>query len=235
MPILSLEQVLNRLAEKTTDNTRQLRRAVQQRRNGMEDLYGVMFSAEGDVDNPATFYVSLSPDVVYLEQFAFKFVIRPYSTTVKSGTSSATVTVNNRSLSVSGDSISPNPHNHTKEAHTHNIVSGKSFVQTNSDYWRVRIAGVDITPYLMEQHDGDWIDMEDESGAKVFPNNDLEDKEDFYDILEAVSMMYREDTEESLTNASKILKPEFKKVEIVSDAPFGVDMYIYMKYSHMNR
>ena len=235
MPIMSYEEVLNRLAEKTSDNTRQLRRAVQQRRNGMEDLYGVMFSAEGDADNPATFCVSLSPDMVYLEQFAFKFVIRPYSTTVKGGTSSATVTVNDRSLSVNGDSISPNPHDHTTEAHTHNLINGKAFVQTTSDYWRVRIAGVDITSYLMEQHDGDWTDMEGESGEKVFPSNELEDKEDFYDILEVVSMMYMEDTEQSLSDASKILKPEFKKVEIISDAPFGVDAYLYQKYSHMNR
>lgn len=233
--ILTLEQYLNRISEKTVDNTKQLRKAVQQRRNGMTDLYGTFFTAEGDADNPATFFISLSPDMVYAEQLAFKFVIRPYSTTVKGGTSSATVSVNNRSLSVDNDAITPNPHNHTTDPHTHNLIEGKAFVQTVSDYWRVHIAGVDVTPYLIEQHNGEWIDMSDGDSVQVFPNNELDDVEDFYDILGVVSMMYEEDTEESLADANKILKPEFKRVEIFSDAPFGVDAYLYTKLSHLNR
>lgn len=232
MPIYTYEQVLNRLAEKTSDNTRQLRRGVMQRRNAMEDLYGVMFSAEGDAENPASFYISLSPDFVYLQRFAFKFVIRPYSTTVKGGTSSATVTVNNRSLSISNNAISPNPHDHSTEPHTHNLINGKAFVQTVSDYWRVRIAGVDITAYLQEQHGDEWIDMSDASGERVFPNSELDDLEDFYDILDVTTIMTAEGR---IEDRDKILKPEFKKVEIISDAPFGVDAYLYMKYSNLNR
>lgn len=232
MALITYEQYLNRLAEKTYDNTKQLRRGVMQRRNGMEDLYGVMFSAEGDADNPATFYVSLSPDYVYLERFAFKFVIRPYSTTVKGGTSSTKVTVDNTTLSVNNNSISPNPHNHETEAHTHNLINGKAFVQTVSDYWRVKIADIDITAYLREQHDGEWIDMSDVSGSKVFPNNRLEDVMDFYDILDVCSLM----TDEGRTeDVEAILRPEFKKVEIVSDAPFGIDAYLYVKNSNLNR
>lgn len=228
--ILTYEQVLNRLAERTSDNTKQLRRQVQQRRNGMEDLYGICFSAEGDAQSPATFYISVSPDYVYLQRFAFKFVIRPYTTTVQGGSSSATVTVDNTELLVNNNVIEPNPHNHTTLPHTHNFVSGKSFVDTTSTYWRVYIDGVDVTPYLIEQHDGDWID-----GEGVFPNNRLDDKEDFYDILAVVSMMYAENTEESIVNAKKLLDPKFKKVEIRSDAPFGVDAYLYMKLDHLNR
>lgn len=233
MPQLTLEQYLNRLAERTVDNSRQLKKGVRQRRNGMEDLYGIQFSAEGDATYPATFYISISPDMVYLEQLAFKFVIRPYQATVKGGTDGATVTVNNRSLSISGNDISPNPHNHTTESHTHNVISGKTLTQTVSDYWRVRIAGIDITAYLQEQHDGEWIDMTGASGAKVFPTErSLGDIEDFYDILGVASMMYAEGDDE---NAKKLLKPEFKKVEVISDAPFGLDAYLYTKLSHLNR
>ena len=50
--ILTYEQALNRIAEKTIDNTRQLRRAVAQRRNGMEDLYGIEFTHNGDATHP---------------------------------------------------------------------------------------------------------------------------------------------------------------------------------------
>lgn len=227
MPIMTYEQYLNRLAEKTYDNTKQLRQNTLQRRNGMEDLYGVMFSADGDAENPATFYISLSPDFVYLQRFAFKFVIKPYSTTIKGGTSSAVVDVKPTSLTTDGSSITPNPHEHGTEPHTHNIINGKAFVPTTSTYWRVKIDGVDITAELIEQHDGDWID-----GEGIFPNNRLEDVEDFYDILDVASLL---DAQGRTADREKILYPRFKKVEIVSDAPFGCDAYLYMKYSNISR
>ena len=225
--ILTYEQMFNRLSERTADNTKQLRRGVQQRRNGMEDLYGVMFSAMGDAENPATFYISLSPDVVYLQRFAFKFVVKPFVTTVKGGTTSAEVLVDNTSLLVNNENIEPNPHKHTTRPHTHNMINGKSFVNTTSDYWRVEIADVPITEYLIEQHDGDWID-----GEGVYPTNDIDGVEDFYDILDVVSTLYSIGEEE---DALKILEPGFKKVAIYSDAPFSIDAYLYMKYSNLNR
>lgn len=229
MPIYTYEQVLNRLAERTSDNTKQLRRQVQQRRNGMEDLYGVMFSADGDDDSPATFYISLSPDFVYLQRFAFKFVIKPFATTIKGGSSPATVVVDNTSLLVNNETgmIEPNPHTHTTLPHTHNMTSGKSFIDTTSDYWRVRIDGVDITAYLREQHDGAWI-----SGEGIYPTNRLEDLEDFYDILDVASML---DADGRTSDREKILRPNFKKVEVISDAPFSLDAYLYLKYAHTNR
>lgn len=227
MPIMTYESFLNRLAEKTYDNTKQLRRGVQQRRNGMEDLYGVMFSADGDAENPATFYISLSPDYVYLQRFAFKFVIKPFATTIKGGTSSATVDVNPTSLGVSGSNITPNPHDHSTVPHTHNIISGKAFVPTTSKYWRVKIADVDMTPYFQEQHGGAWI-----SGEGIYPNNRLEDVEDFYDVLDACSLMIADGRQ---ADVEKVLRSEFKKVEIVSDSPFSVDAYLYQKYSNLNR
>lgn len=237
MPVLTYEQILNRLAERTYDNTKQLRRGVLQRRNGMEDLYGIPFFAEGDASSPATFFISLSPDYIYLQRFAFKFVIMPYTTTLTGGTDSATVVVDNTSLSVNNDDISPNPHKHTTQSHTHNLITGKTSVQTVSDYWRVHIAGVDVTPYLKEQHDGDWIDMSDSQDTiEVFPSDDTEDDiKNFYDILDVVNMMYDEDTDKSLEDAEAILRPEFKRVEIFSDAPFGVGAYLYLKYDHTNR
>lgn len=227
MPIMTYEDVLNRLAERTSDNTKQLRRSVQQRRNGMEDLYGVLFSADGDEDHPATFYVSLSPDYVYLQRFAFKFVIKPFATTVKGGTSSATVVVDNTSLLVNNNAIEPNPHTHLTLPHTHNMVSGKTFIDTTSDYWRVRIAGIDITPELIEQHGGAWI-----NGEGVYPTDRLERQIDFYDILDVGVML----TAQGRTaERDAITRPNFKKVEIISDAPFSVDAYLYVKYPNVSR
>lgn len=225
--IIGFDQYLNMLAEKTVDNTRQLKRGVNQRRNGMEDLYGVCFSAEGDANSPASFYISLSPDYAYLQRFAFKFVIRPFTTTIKGATESATVTVNPASLSVNGNTVTPNPHDHTTNPHTHNVIKGKAFVNTTSSYFRVRIAGIDITPYLAAQHDGAWI-----SGEGIYPNGELVGKNSFYDILAVASDMTAMGEEES---RETILSPNFKKVEILSDAPFGVDAYLYIKYDNTNR
>lgn len=78
---VTIEQYMNMLSEKVVDNSQQLKRTVHQRRNGMEDLYGVCFSAHANEPKDgrynAKFYISLSPDYVYLHRFAFKFVIMP--------------------------------------------------------------------------------------------------------------------------------------------------------------
>ena len=166
--------------------------------------------------------------MVYLQRFAFKFVIKPFATTVKGGSTAATVVVEGTELLFNEEQLLvPNPHTHLTLPHTHNMTSGKTFIDTTSDYWRVKIDGIDITAYLREQHNNQWID-----GEGIYPTNRLEDQEDFYDILDVCSMMIANGEK---TKADKILEPKFKKVEIVSDAPFSIDAYLYMKYSNISR
>lgn len=239
---VSYEQFLNRLAEKTVDNSRQLRRGVQQRRNGMEDLYGVEFTHNGDANHPATFYISISPDLVYYERFAFKFVIGAYESSV-SGVSLGEATIGETELTLSGGDINivdgqpvldtesliitPNPHTHTATFSTSDASYGIKRISTASQNWQVRIHGVDITPYLIEQHDGDWIE-----GEGIYPTNRVVNREDFYDILDVACML---NAEGETDKVEKLLSPEFKKVEIISDAPFSVTAFLYLKYSHSNR
>ena len=224
---VSTDKILNTLAERTIDNTRLWKRHIDQRRNGLEDLYGQPFIEYGDGNNPATFYISISPDYIYLERYAFKFVIKPFATTVQGGTDSAVVDVEPRSLSINNNSITPNPHDRDTKPHTHNLINGMSFVNTTSSNWQVWIAGVNVTPYLIEQHDGEWID-----GEGIYPNNKLEDLVDFYDILDVASVL---DAEGKTAERNALTRPELKKVEIRSDAPFGVQAYLYLKYSNVNR
>lgn len=189
--VITLDQYLNSIAEKTLDNSRQLKRDVHQRRNGMEDLYGVCFSAHATEPKSgrytARFYISLSPDYVYLHRFAFKFVIMP------------------------------------------SITEGED--PSEGRDWRVSIGGQNITDYLKEQQD---IPPEDPlfEGEGVYPSNKLDDREDFYDILDVVSVMIAEGDDDS---AEAIIKPIFKPVEISSVKPFSVDAYLYLKYSNTNR
>lgn len=236
---VKVDKILNSLAERSIDHHRMLKRNIDQRRNGMEDLYGQPFIEYGDAGNPATFYISISPDYIYLERYAFKFVIKPYQTTVTGGTESATVTVNNRSLEIEGTGasaeISPNPHNHTTQAHTHNLITGKSFVHTTSRNWQVWIGGVNITSYLREQVSdvpNGWLG---DKGEGIYPNADLEETDGkviFYDVLDVASVL---DAEGKTTQRDKLLRPELKEVQIRSDAPFGIQAYLYLKYNHTNR
>lgn len=247
--LITYNQYLNMLSEKTLDNSRQLKRDLHQRRNGMEDLYGICFSANGDASSPAAFYISLSPDYVYLERFAFKFVLKPFSSSV-AGVDGGSITIGSTKLTVSGDasddyvidgtstlsseseagSITPNPHTHEVSGSIGGLSYGVKRISTASKKWTIKIHGVDVTPYLCEQQDVETLFGDGMN--KVYPNNSLTDIEDFYDILDVASVMMAEG---ETTKAQTLLKPEFKKVEISSDAPFGIDAYLYLKYSHLNR
>ena len=188
---VTIEQYMNMLSERVVDNSKRLERTVHQRRNGMEDLYGVCFTANASLHSGvyrARFYISLSPDYVYLHRFAFKFVIMP------------------------------------------SIVEDED--PSEGRDWKVLIANRDITAYLKEQQD---IDPADPlfSGEGVYPNNQLgDDIENFYDILDVVSVMIAEGNED---DAEAIMKPVFKPVDITSKKPFAVDAYLYLKYSNLNR
>lgn len=217
-------QVLRRLAERSKDNKEELRKSRRQRRTEFTDLYGIPFTAQGDASTPARFYISISKDLIYYLRFQFKLHVQPFVSSVSEGTGSAVVVVNNKSLSVSNDVVSPNPHNHTTESHSHNMVSGLTLTHTTADDFEVKIHGVDITPYLVEQQDGEWIE-----GEGLYPSRDVDDS---YDILDIATLMYNEGNEE---DAEKLLKPEFKLVEVTSNAPFQVTMYLYLKYTNMGR
>ena len=249
MPRLTTVQVLNRLAEKTYDNTKQLRRGVTQRRNGMEDLYGVEFHHNGA--NEAKFYVSVSPDLVYYERFAFKLIIEPFESSVTGISGGGSMEVDETSLSISGQSgskvisgtstlddgdggsITPNPHSHEISGSVGDVNYGIKTISTDSTSWQMYIDGVEITDYLIEQHDGYWID-----GEGIYPNDSLSENEDddeapnFYDILDVACMLEAEGEDEKL---KKLMNPGLKEVKLVSDAPFGLTALLYLKYSHVNR
>lgn len=73
---ITYEEALNRIAERTGDNLRELRKTRLQRRTEFTDLYGIPFYAESNNNNVARFYISISPDLVYMMRFQFKLQIR---------------------------------------------------------------------------------------------------------------------------------------------------------------
>ena len=234
----SYDDVLHALAERTIENRQQLKRSKTQRRVTFVDLYGVPYTAQGDANHPATFYISVSPDLGYYERFSFKLIIQPFKSSV-SGISLSDLSIGNTALTLNEDyiadgtstlydgTLTPNPHTHTASGGSGGVSYGVNQVSTTSTNWRMRIHGVDITAYLMAQHDGDWI-----TGEGIFPTNRITDEEDFYDILDVACLLNEEGR---ISDRDKLLAPEFKQVEIISDAPFSVTAYLYMKISNTNR
>ena len=222
--ILTPEEAFLRVAERTAENTRSISRSLRQRRNQVVDMYGVEFTRQGDANSPARFYISITPDLVYLERFEFKLIVHPFLSTVGGGTGAATVAVDETSLSVSGSTITPNPHKHTTQSHTHTIVSGVTPVQVTATDFRVKIENIDVTPYLMAQYGGNWI-----TGEGVFPSLDIGKD---YDILEVASDLVGEGRN---ADADKLVSSGYKAIEISANGPFGVTLVLYLKMSHMNR
>lgn len=220
---ITYAEALEKIAARAHKNTQDIQRKNKQRRHNVVDLYGVEYTRQGDGGSPAQFYISISPDMVYLERFEFKLIVQPFVSTVQSGTQSATVKVNDTSLSISNNSISPNPHGHTAEPHTHNVVAGVTKVSTTASDFRVKIEGIDVTPYLAAQYDK-WID-----GEGVYPSIHIGKD---YDILEVASDLVSEGRK---ADADKLVHPGYKLIEISSGSPFQVTLVNYLKYSHLNR
>lgn len=228
---MTYAEAITRLAERQGDLAHDIQRKNKQRRTGFVDLYGVEYTRQGDANTPARFYISVSPDLEYYERFQFKLYIQPFATTVTGATSDAEVEVKNTSLSVSDNAIRPNPHRHNTEPHTHTVINGMKLITTTASNFKVSIEGIDVTDYLVAQHDGDWI-----SGEGLYPSDDIstgdDEPNDFYDILDVAGMLKDEGEDDKVT---RLLQPGFKPIEISANGAFQVSLINYLKYSHINR
>ena len=225
------EEYLERIAARTVSNTENIQQKDRQRRHSFVDLYGVEFTRQGDANNPATFYVSISPDMVYMERFEFKLIVSPFLSANGVGTSISTPVIDATELTaelvktgseITGVEITPNPHTHELSAHTHGLNPGVGSTPAASGDYRLYIEGIDVTPYLMAQHD--WV-----SGEGVWPS--LVIGED-YDMLEVASDLVAEGKK---GEADLLTSSGYKRVQITGPGPFSVTLVNYLKYSHRNR
>lgn len=231
---ISIANAINILAERTYENSQDISQKNKQRRTKVVDLYGIEYMRQGGGSNQkATFYISVSPDLVYYQRFQFKLIIQPFETSVASNgveEASTGISVNNRSLSISNNSITPNPHNHgiTDPKHSHNMIQGLTFSNVTADDFRITLEGEDITSYLTLQGGGVFVD-----GEGIFPSTNINEN---FDILEVASDMSLEDGDDT-TRVDKLLHPGYKKVQIwnTEGQLFNVTLVNYLKYSHINR
>lgn len=241
--ILTQEEALIRISERVAENKKRIDRMLKQRRNQVVDMYGVEYTRQGAANSPARFYISISPDMVYLERFEFKLIVSPFISTV-GGIGATTLTASGSggydvvtaedlaSILNSDDcsslpddtggsgtttGISPNPH-------THEVLPGITSVPVTANDFRVKVEGIDVTPYLMAQYGGEWL-----NGEGVYPS--LEIGRD-YDIIEVASDLIGEGRK---ADADKLLRSGYKAIEITAGGPFTITLVNYLKYSHLNR
>lgn len=222
---MRVDNAITKIAKRTNEISRDTRQKNRQRRNKIVELYGIPYTGYGDSDNPVEIAIAISPGLVYYEQYAFKVEVAPFLSTNKATTGGATVTVNNRQV----DSV-PSSHNHTTASHTHSLTGGVELTQPQSGTYGFKIEGVDLKPYFMADHDGDFI-----NGAGVFPTDDLtsdDDPEDFYDVLAALGDMRYDG---HVTDAEKIEKGGWKTITIDVPAPTRIILHPFIKYSVLNR
>lgn len=250
---MTIEQAINILAERTLQNSQDINQKNLQRRHQVVDLYGVEYSRLGDASNPAIIYISISPDMEYIERFQFKLIITPFRSSVGSMSASGQGAIGETSLTVEHDIIptnlgndeydlmftdpviTPNPHTHTLSGLTVTATPGVTITNIPaSAQFRVKVFdpvddpgmqnAVDITQMLASQYNNQWI-----SGAGVYPSLQIDHD---YDILQVACEMEGL----GLTTQRKLLTdPGYKGIIVQANCPFGVTLVNYLKYSHLNR
>lgn len=85
--VLTPLQYIDRIAENTVENRKLLSQDIRQRRNQVVDLQGVQYTRVitprldpsgkpiPQPDSAANFYISISPDMIYMERFEFKLIV----------------------------------------------------------------------------------------------------------------------------------------------------------------
>lgn len=251
--MITFDRAINRLAERVADRTLESRRNQLQRRNQVVDVYGMEFTRQGDVSSPATFYLSISPDLIYYERFEFKIIIESFAIPVASdGINPATVQVRDRSLAVNdvslsiggtslsigannqitanphGHSITPNPHGHSITPNPHDHLTEPHSHQVTAGMSFAASNASNFTIWIEGVNLTPFLRAQFPDrwvdGEGVFPRSDLSN----YDVLEAAGYM-------SSTQRDLVLSPGYKKVEIWGDGIFKATLVNYLKYSHVNR
>lgn len=231
----SLENVINVLAERVADRTDDQRRDQLQRRNQVVDIYGAEFQSYGDRGSPANFYISVSPDMTYIERFEFKVTIQPFAMPVgnNAGTSLTSVNIDPQELDITnqlvrntaGDitavdsTIVPNPHTHTNLPHNHSLSAGVSLFTSSVQNFRILVEGIDITNELQLQYPNGWI-----TGEGTFPEVGLKN----FDLIDVAGML--PDWQRGI-----LMQAGYKNVQMYSDGFFSVKIHLYLKYGHTNR
>lgn len=204
-----IEQAFDKIVKRQdkqiqTDKQRQF-----QRRNTVSDSKADFQTMLRGPDRLYTGF-SISRDVQFIMRYTFSLHVRPFITTF-----TQTVITEPASLSLNGNSINPNPHNHAVKIGVE--VSEQEFDTKNI---RIKINGIDITDALILEY-GSFID-----GYGYFPKEDGE----VFDLLRIIEYF------PSWQQAS-ILAHGRKEIELTQDSSSlcECDISYHVKFNHIDR
>lgn len=249
---VGIDRILSDMGSMIRDNTINHRQQQLQRRNGLVDMYGVPFYAQGDANTPAEIPLSISKDMTFIERFEFKLVVRPFHMPLafNGATNSAIVDVNNTALTnTNGNTtltasnnqdtnvvtinpnphthtgvITPNPHSHTTNAHNHSVSPGVSL--TTSSFNTFSIVLYD---YNYENRIDLTPYLEDQSpgwitGEGTYPQEELVN----FDLITVSGEL-------PAWQRAIIMSAGYKRLQCIADGVFSVELLLYLKYPHSNR
>lgn len=233
------EYVLGMVAERTKKNTTSTTQPNKQRRNLVTDDFDKEYETMGNKDQSGKIYLSISPDIEYMVRWEFKLIVEPFYMPVASSELAMQpvtlkipehpIEVDNASLSVSNNTINPNPHKHTAtdkaakiepETHTHVLNEGVTLIPTKFEEVRIFLDGVDLTSQFKAQFPT-WISPEN----GMYPDLTVGNR---FDILKALNTL---DTKKR----TSILRPGYHVLEFKVDDLFSFKIREFKRYSGINR
>ncbi len=202
------DDALNYLARRQEDQLIVEKQRQLQRRNTVTDAKADFQTMLRGLDRIYTAY-RISSDMQYIMKYSFNLHIRPFVTNV-----AQEVLTSDTSLSVSSNSVSPNPHHHS-------VKLGIEVKEHNFDTssLRISIQGVDLTDAIIAEY-GSFVD-----GYGYFPSPDT--NFDMFRILDYLHPWQQ----------SAILSSGLKEIQISQNNKSLCECEIsyHIKYNHVDR
>jgi hypothetical protein len=204
----TIDDVLDFLARRQDSQELLEKQRQLQRRNTVTDSKADFQTMLRGVDRIYTAF-KITNDMQYIMKYSFNLHIRPFVTNI----AQSSITTDT-SLTISGSTISPNPHHHSVDLdvqiteHEHDI-SGI----------RISIQGVDLTDAIIAEY-GSFV-----TGYGYFPSPNTT-----FDILRLLDYL-------PPWQQSVILSPGLKEIQISqsSDMLCECEISYYIKYNHIDR
>nr|DAV18290.1 MAG TPA: hypothetical protein [Caudoviricetes sp.] len=204
----TIDDVLNFLAKRQEGQALIEKQRQLQRRNTVTNAKADFQTMLRGLDRIYTAY-RISKDMQYIMKYTFNLHIRPFVTNI-----AQKVSTSSTALSVSGGSVSPNPHNHSVEL-------GIDIAEHDLDVSKLRISiqGVDLTDAIKAEY-GSFI-----TGYGYFPSTDTN-----FDMFRLLDYLHP-------WQQSVILSPGIKEIQISQDIRSLCECEISydINYNHVDR
>ncbi|EGP5709402.1 hypothetical protein DQ181_09675 [Enterococcus faecium] len=205
---ITIDDVLDFLARQQSNQDLLEKQRQLQRRNTVTDSKADFQTMLRGTDRIYTAF-KITDDMQYIMKYSFNLHIRPFITNI-----AQSIVTSDTALSISNNTISPNPHHHEVEL-------GIEIAEHNFDTSNLRISiqGIDLTDAIIAEY-GSFV-----SGYGYFPSANGS-----FDVLRLLDYLHP-------WQQSAILSPGMKEIQISQGADMLCECEIsyYIKYNHVDR